>query len=64
MVLAVELAVSLSGQGFRTLTLVLSAVFLLITLFFVYRSFYNMRIDAPMLTADDIVRQRVDQLNA
>jgi K(+)-stimulated pyrophosphate-energized sodium pump len=43
--LAVELAVSLTrGQG-AGFTDVLSAVFLLIALFFVYRSFYGMRIE-------------------
>ena len=42
----------------------LAVVFFLAASWFVYRSFYNMRIDAPMLTADDIVRQRLDQLNA
>ncbi len=40
--LAVELAVSLS----RSLSLVLAAVFLAIALVFVYRSFYNMRIES------------------
>jgi K(+)-stimulated pyrophosphate-energized sodium pump len=42
--LAVELAVSISsGQG-ATLTTALSAVFFAISVFFVYRSFYGMRI--------------------
>ena len=56
--LAVELAVSLSGQGFRTLTLVLSGVFLLVTLFFVYRSFYGMRIELPELEDEDEARRQ------
>jgi len=43
--LAVELAMELSVEH-RTLTLVLSAVFFVITLAFVYRSFYGMRIKA------------------
>jgi K(+)-stimulated pyrophosphate-energized sodium pump len=42
--LAVELAVSLSGEGGNTLGYVLSAIFLLVALFFIYRSFYGMRI--------------------
>ena len=44
--LAVELAVSLSEQQGTTLTTVLSGVFLVIALFFIYRSFYGMRIVA------------------
>jgi K(+)-stimulated pyrophosphate-energized sodium pump len=42
--LAVELAVSLTNQQGSTLTHSLAAVFLLISMFFVYRSFYGMRI--------------------
>jgi K(+)-stimulated pyrophosphate-energized sodium pump len=42
--LAVELAVSLSEQRGATLGYVLSGVFLLVALFFIYRSFYGMRI--------------------
>jgi len=42
--LAVELAVSLSEQQGSTLTRVLAAVFLLVALFFIRRSFYGMRI--------------------
>jgi K(+)-stimulated pyrophosphate-energized sodium pump len=41
--LAVELAVSLSGQN-STLTRVLAVVFFAVSLAFVYRSFYGMRI--------------------
>ena len=44
--LAVELAVSLAEQQGAVLGHVLSAVFLLIALFFIYRSFYGMRIVA------------------
>jgi K(+)-stimulated pyrophosphate-energized sodium pump len=44
--LAVELAVSLADQQGAVLGHVLSAVFLLIALFFIYRSFYGMRIVA------------------
>ncbi|WP_226913475.1 sodium-translocating pyrophosphatase [Gephyromycinifex aptenodytis] len=43
--LAVELAVQLAEeQGSTTLTTILAAVFFLISMFFVYRSFYGMRI--------------------
>ncbi len=42
--LAVELAVSLTKQRGTTLTLVLAAVFFLISVVFVWRSFHNMRI--------------------
>ncbi|MDQ6705414.1 MAG: hypothetical protein M3Z85_05560, partial [Acidobacteriota bacterium] len=45
--LAVELAVSMSAQrGSPTLGRVLSGVFLLIALIFIWRSFYRMRIEA------------------
>lgn len=43
--LAVELAVSLTAQRGSSLTHVLSAIFLAVALFFVYRSFYGMRIE-------------------
>jgi len=42
--LAVELAVSLSGQG-GMLTSALAAVFLAVSVYFVHRSFYGMRIE-------------------
>ena len=42
--LAVELAVSLTGQGRGTLVHVLAGVFFLVSAFFVHRSFYGMRI--------------------
>ncbi len=42
--LAVELAVSMTAEQGRTLTTVLAAVFLIISMVFVYRSFYGMRI--------------------
>ena len=45
--LAVELAIEMS----RDLTLVLSAVFFLISVFFVWRSFYGMRIRDTEATA-------------
>jgi K(+)-stimulated pyrophosphate-energized sodium pump len=44
--LAVELAVSLTGERGPTLTHVLAAAFFLISVAFVWRSFYRMRIEA------------------
>ena len=43
--LAVELAVSLTNDQGATLTNVLAAAFLLVSVFFVWRSFYGMRIE-------------------
>jgi K(+)-stimulated pyrophosphate-energized sodium pump len=48
--LAVELAVSLASSRGVQLTLVLAALFLLAALFFVYRSFYGMRIESEAPT--------------
>ncbi|MDO4888852.1 MAG: sodium-translocating pyrophosphatase [Actinomycetaceae bacterium] len=42
--LAVELAVSLTDQGSATLVRILAAVFFLVSVFFVHRSFYGMQI--------------------
>ncbi len=50
--LAVELAVSLTGQGQHVLVLTLAAVFFLVSAYFVYRSFYGMRIKTS-LTDDE-----------
>jgi K(+)-stimulated pyrophosphate-energized sodium pump len=44
--LAVELAVSLANSRGVQLTLVLAGLFLLAALYFVYRSFYGMRIES------------------
>jgi K(+)-stimulated pyrophosphate-energized sodium pump len=44
--LAVELAVSVTAQQGPALTNILSAVFLVISMVFVYRSFYGMRIES------------------
>jgi K(+)-stimulated pyrophosphate-energized sodium pump len=44
--LAVELAVSLRSQQGTTFTLTLAAVFLIVSMLFIYRSFYGMRIQA------------------
>jgi K(+)-stimulated pyrophosphate-energized sodium pump len=50
--LAVELAVSLSRDNGTTITQVFAAVFFSISMFFVYRSFYGMRIQrSPLLPA-------------
>jgi len=43
--LAVELAVSITNDQGAMLTNVLAAVFLLVSMFFVWRSFYGMRIE-------------------
>ncbi len=51
--LAVELAVSLEGQGRHVLVLVLAAVFFLVSTYFVHRSFYGMRIQRPIDEDDD-----------
>ncbi|HYH96808.1 sodium-translocating pyrophosphatase [Hyalangium sp.] len=49
--LAVEMAVELNKSGNTTLTHVLSGVFFLLSVIFVYRSFYSMRIETPMRSA-------------
>ncbi len=49
--LAVELAVSLTADGNQVLVYLLAAAFFLTSVFFVYRSFYGMRIKTQM--ADD-----------
>ena len=46
--LAVELAVSLNNQGRHSLVLVLAGIFFLVMSYFVYRSFYGMRITASL----------------
>ena len=43
--LAVEMAVGMTTQGQQTLAWTLAAVFLVLNLVFVYRSFYGMRIE-------------------
>jgi K(+)-stimulated pyrophosphate-energized sodium pump len=50
--LAVELAVEMTKAGQGGLTRILSAVFLVIAMFFVYRSFYGMRIGAESTAQD------------
>jgi K(+)-stimulated pyrophosphate-energized sodium pump len=42
--LAVDLAVSVAASRGSALTMTISAAFLLISMYFVYRSFYGMRI--------------------
>ncbi|QGF24253.1 sodium-translocating pyrophosphatase [Raineyella fluvialis] len=46
--LAVELGVALTGRGFGALVTVLAVVFFLASAFFVYRSFYGMRITSSL----------------
>lgn len=46
--LAVELGVSLTGDGNGTLVRILAGVFFLVSAFFVHRSFYGMRIRASL----------------
>ncbi|HEX3109686.1 MAG TPA: sodium/proton-translocating pyrophosphatase, partial [Thermoanaerobaculia bacterium] len=48
--LAVELAVEMTKAGQESLTRALSAVFLVISMIFVYRSFYGMRIGSAGAT--------------
>ena len=55
--LAVELAVSLTAQGYRDLVLVLSGVFFLVLLYFVYRSFYGMRIKTSLAEDGDDLQE-------
>ena len=55
--LAVELAVSLRASAAHDLVLILSGVSFAIAAFFMWRSFYQMRIDAPMLTAADLAQE-------
>lgn len=52
--LAVELAVSLNAQGMSTLVHVLAAVFFLISAYFVWASFYKMRIRSGQESTADI----------
>jgi K(+)-stimulated pyrophosphate-energized sodium pump len=49
--LAVELAVSLSNEGGAVLGHVLAVVFLLISMYFAWRSFYRMRIGGSDVVA-------------
>ena len=51
--LAVELAVSLEAQGRGSLVLVLAAVFFAVSVFFVLRSFYGMRIEVPLVDDEE-----------
>ena len=44
--LAVEMAVGLNAQGHEAVVYALAALFLVVNLVFVFRSFYGMRIDA------------------
>jgi K(+)-stimulated pyrophosphate-energized sodium pump len=51
--LAVELAVSLEAQGRGPLVLALAAVFFAVSVFFVLRSFYGMRIEVPLVDDEE-----------
>ncbi|WP_312349591.1 sodium-translocating pyrophosphatase [Actinomyces sp.] len=51
--LAVELAVSLTGQGMGTLVHVLAVAFFLTAAFFIHRSFYGMRIQTSISEDED-----------
>lgn len=59
--LAVELAVSSRASAAHDLVLILSGVSFAIAAFFMWRSFYQMRIDAPMLTAADLAQEPAHQ---
>jgi K(+)-stimulated pyrophosphate-energized sodium pump len=50
--LAVELAISLSGGQGTVVTRVLAAIFFAVSIFFVHRSFYGMRIHGSRALAD------------
>ena len=52
--LAVELGVSLRDSRLDVAVLVLAAVSVVLALFFMWRSFYRMRIDAPMVTREEL----------
>jgi K(+)-stimulated pyrophosphate-energized sodium pump len=56
--LAVELAVSLTKEQGTTLTRVLSAGFFLVSVFFVWRSFYGMRIQVEQPTGEPAAVRR------
>ncbi len=51
--LAVELAVSLDSQGNQVLVKVLAAAFFAVSVFFVHRSFYGMRIEVPLVDDEE-----------
>ncbi len=51
--LAVELAVSLEDQGRHVLVLILAAAFFAVSVYFVHRSFYGMRIEVPLVDEED-----------
>ncbi|MFP5416605.1 MAG: sodium/proton-translocating pyrophosphatase, partial [Actinomycetes bacterium] len=59
--LAVELAVSLTESGQGRVVTALAVVFFVASAIFVWRSFYQMRIDAPMLGAADVSRRPVEE---
>lgn len=63
--LAVNLAVMMDHQGYGTLTRILAAVFFLVSAYFVYRSFYGMRIERHVdihAMADELEASRLSEL--
>jgi K(+)-stimulated pyrophosphate-energized sodium pump len=52
--LAVDLAVSITNDGNGTLVTVLAAVFFLVSVYFVWRSFYRMRIRTGLTSSADL----------
>ncbi|WP_224363689.1 sodium-translocating pyrophosphatase [Hyalangium versicolor] len=50
--LAVELSVELNKAGQGTLTHILAVVFFILSMFFVYRSFFGMRIESPIRSSE------------
>ncbi len=57
--LAVELGVLLRAGGQGTLVLVLAAVFFAISAYFVWASFFKMRIEQDLVLSDDLVEETV-----
>ena len=53
--LAVDLGVSMRASGYGVLVLVMAVVFFLASAYFVWASFYRMRIDQPMATSRDFL---------
>lgn len=62
--LAVELAVSITAQGQQLLVHVLAAVFFAVSVWFVHRSFYGMRIGETMEQVRDSLADEKAQLRA
>jgi len=54
--LAVDLGVSMRANGLNTVVLIMAVVFFLASMYFVWASFYKMRIDQPMATSLDFLQ--------